>query len=209
MAKIDTQFKKGQRPSIKTEFAKGIVSHNKGTGLIGTKVCDSCNKEFSKRIKSKKIWSVVKYCSLQCSGTAHKGKEASTITKEKMRVAKIGKVSPHLGKKRPEVSGENNWKWISDRTKLAKYSNGNEYRNSPASREWSNVVRNRDKWTCRIADNNCDGKVVAHHILPWRDFPELRYEVNNGITLCHLHHPRKRNDEVRLSPYFQELVNSK
>lgn len=71
-----------------------------------------------------------------------------------------------------------------------------------------NTGKNRDNWTCRIADNNCDGKMVAHHILPWRDFPELRYEVNNGITLCHFHHPRKRNDEMRLSPYFQELIKA-
>lgn len=31
------------------------------------------------------------------------------------------------------------------------------------------------------------GKVVAHHILPWKDYIELRHEVNNGITLCHYH----------------------
>ena len=62
---------------------------------------------------------------------------------------------------------------------------------------------------CRIADNNCEGRMEALHILGWNAHPELRYEVNNGITLCHFHHPRKRNDEIRLSPYFQELVNSK
>lgn len=37
-------------------------------------------------------------------------------------------------------------------------------------------------------------------------FPELRHDINNGITLCHFHHPRKREDEINLSPYFKELV---
>ena len=79
-------------------------------------------------------------------------------------------------------------------------------RNSSLHREWSQLVKNRDGWKCKISNNNCFGKVVAHHILPWSKFPELRYEVNNGITLCHFHHPRKRNDEMRLAPIFQELV---
>jgi len=34
------------------------------------------------------------------------------------------------------------------------------------------------------------------------------YEVNNGITLCHFHHPRKRKDEIKLSPYFMELIKT-
>jgi len=102
--------------------------------------------------------------------------------------------------------GESHYLYKKDRAKLAKYSNGNEYRNSSLHREWSQLVKNRDGWKCKISNNNCFGKVVAHHILPWSKFPELRYEVNNGITLCHFHHPRKRNDEMRLAPIFQELV---
>ena len=30
--------------------------------------------------------------------------------------------------------------------------------------------------------------IRAHHILPWR-IVELRYNINNGITLCQFHHP--------------------
>ncbi len=40
----------------------------------------------------------------------------------------------------------------------------------------------------------------------WREYPELRYNINNGITLCHAHHPRKREEEAKLSPFFQQLV---
>ena len=54
---------------------------------------------------------------------------------------------------------------------------------------------------------NCNGKLEAHHILRWSKFPELRYEVNNGISLCHFHHPRKIKDEMRLGPYFMDVVN--
>ena len=50
------------------------------------------------------------------------------------------------------------------------------------------------------------GNVVAHHILGFAQYPELRYEVNNGITLCHFHHPRKRIDEEKLIPVLKGLV---
>lgn len=110
------------------------------------------------------------------------------------------------GKKRPEISGENNYQWIADRTLIKKYADSKE-RNSPAVKRWRKEVFSRDNYKCRIADNKCNGKIEAHHILPWRDFVELRYEINNGITLCHAHHPKKRAEEKRLIPTFQELVS--
>lgn len=73
--------------------------------------------------------------------------------------------------------------------------------------EWRKQIKDRDGWKCRIANLDCDGQLEAHHILSWRDFPELRYKVNNGITLCRAHHPRKWAEEKRLAPYFQELVS--
>lgn len=64
-----------------------------------------------------------------------------------------------------------------------------------------------DNWKCRIINNDCKGRLEAHHILNWKDYSELRYDINNGITLCHAHHPRGRANEKRLSPYFMELVS--
>jgi hypothetical protein len=61
------------------------------------------------------------------------------------------------------------------------------------------------------------GKIKKHkiykrgieHILGWSEFPELRYQVNNGITLCQAHHPLKRAKEKQMIPIFQEFVVSK
>ncbi len=79
-------------------------------------------------------------------------------------------------------------------------------RNDCAYHIWRKSVYGRDNYQCRIRNNECKGRIEAHHILGWTNFPELRYEVNNGITLCHAHHPRKKSEEKRLSPYFKELV---
>ena len=138
--------------------------------------------------------------------TAHnKGVPCSNEQKEKISVFFKGRPSGKLGIKRPEFSGENHPRWVKDRSQLK-----DDYKDRGGSlhREWSKTVKGRDGWKCRISNHECEGKVVAHHILSWRDYPELRYEVNNGITLCHLHHPRKRNDEVRLEGLFQELIQS-
>lgn len=103
-----------------------------------------------------------------------------------------------------EKRGSEHHRWIFDRNKLAK----RQERNDSAYKEWRKSVRDRDDWKCKMRNDQCDGKVVAHHILPWAKFPELRYQINNGITLCRFHHPRKRDDEMKLSPFFQSLVVS-
>lgn len=110
----------------------------------------------------------------------------------------------HLGEKNPiyGLFGENNPKWIEDRT-----LSDRKGRKSSANVYWIRAVKRRDK-ECRIGNQDCKGGLEAHHILSWRNHPELRYDLNNGIALCHFHHPRKEKDEIRLSPYFQELVKN-
>jgi len=98
---------------------------------------------------------------------------------------------------------ENHHSWIEDRGALKK----SEYKHlDVAYLEWMKAVKNRDDWKCKINNEECRGRLEAHHILRWSKFPELRYEVNNGISLCALHHPRKINDEETLAPLFRELI---
>jgi len=48
---------------------------------------------------------------------------------------------------------------------------------------WRTAVYKRDKYTCQECGQV--GHVLnAHHIKDWLSYPELRYNVNNGITLC-------------------------
>lgn len=99
-------------------------------------------------------------------------------------------------------SGENHYKWKADRTQLAM----RQERNDMAYKEWRKQVWLRDNFKCKIGNPDCLGRIEAHHILPWAEHPELRYEINNGITLCHHHHPRKRVDEQRMIPELQGLL---
>ena len=102
--------------------------------------------------------------------------------------------------------GENHSCWFKDRTELKKSDRNSK---SSACVDWKKNVYKRDSWKCKINNSDCKGRLEAHHILPWIDYPELRFDINNGITLCHAHHPRKKDEVAKLSPYFKELVAEK
>lgn len=48
---------------------------------------------------------------------------------------------------------------------------------------WRMGVFGRDDFTCQFCYQR-GGKLVAHHIKPWSEFSQLRFNVENGITLC-------------------------
>ncbi len=116
---------------------------------------------------------------------------------------KKGYIPWNKGKRHLAICGENNPRWITDRSQLVK----DEKKHLDSKYKiWMNGVKSRDGWKCKIGNSDCKGRLESHHILNWKDYPELRYEINNGITLCHAHHPRKRSEEAKLSPFFQSLV---
>ena len=49
--------------------------------------------------------------------------------------------------------------------------------------QWKIDVFTRDDYTCQHCKVR-GGKLNAHHIKRFRDFPDLRTELSNGITLC-------------------------
>jgi len=117
--------------------------------------------------------------------------------------SKMGHSAWNKGKKIPQMTGDKHPKWIFDRSLIKRQTE----RNNPEYKQWRLNVWLKDNFRCRINNKDCSGKIIAHHILSWSQFPELRYNINNGITLCHAHHPRRRAEEKRLIPFFQGLVS--
>jgi hypothetical protein len=97
---------------------------------------------------------------------------------------------------------ENHWNWKGGIT-----PENHAIRNSLTYKEWRKTVFERDGFKCKIANADCVHEVHAHHILRFSEYPELRFDVNNGITLCKNHHPLKRSHEQELAPTFFELIN--
>jgi hypothetical protein len=54
-------------------------------------------------------------------------------------------------------------------------------------KNWRQSVFERDNFTCQCC-NKRGGNLEAHHIKSWTNYPELRYELSNGQTLCLLWH---------------------
>lgn len=74
-------------------------------------------------------------------------------------------------------------------------------------RKWRKNVFDRDSYTCQCCKiKNGNGKSVklnAHHIRNWKDNINLRYDIDNGITMCegchNLFHSiyGKRNNNIK------------
>lgn len=50
-------------------------------------------------------------------------------------------------------------------------------------KEWRKNVFERDKYTCKKC-GQMGYEIHAHHIAPYSENKKLRYEIDNGITLC-------------------------
>ena len=84
------------------------------------------------------------------------------------------------GMKLPEKSGENHPRWIKDRTSVMEK---HRLRGTYEWKEWRSKVFERDLYTCQIC-NKSGCYLEAHHIKSFSEYPKLRFEISNGITLC-------------------------
>src|SRR5688572_21261240 len=83
------------------------------------------------------------------------------------------------------------------------------YRNydDPEYKAWRLAVYRRDKFTCRMPGCKSKKRINAHHIHRWADFPELRFVLSNGITLCKAHHDLIRNQEEIHVELFMSIIS--
>ena len=77
------------------------------------------------------------------------------------------------------MSGENHYNWRGGVTEARHLDmTSREYK------VWRDRVFQRDHYTCQMCGDNTGGNLNAHHIKAYKDFPDSRYDVDNGITLC-------------------------
>lgn len=71
-------------------------------------------------------------------------------------------------------------------------------------------VYKRDKFKCRWPGCNSKGGLNAHHIKTWANYPGLRFEPNNGITLCRKHHKMIQGmEDIYEATFLKILANDR
>jgi len=169
------QFKKGQHYSPSTEFKKGNIIN------LNRKRPDMLNNNFRLNIEP---W--------------NKGKPFSTIAKKRMSESRLkglkeGRIKTwDKNKENKKIRGEKhpNWKGGISPINL-------QIRQSLEYKIWRRSVFERDNYTCQI----CGRKgcyLHAHHLKPFAEFPDLRFDTDNGLTLCRECHRKGDNINIFL-----------
>lgn len=118
---------------------------------------------------------------------AHFGRKQSpdTVAKRKATMSSWSKERKELWLQRisAALSGPNSYRW-----KGGKTPHNTKIRTSREYRYWRDAVFARDCYTCNLCGlKSGNGKAVtlnADHIKPFALFPELRFDISNGRTLC-------------------------
>ena len=156
--------KRGIHLSPNTEFKKGMIARNKGQKL---------SEEYKKKIGE---WTKIGMAKL----SEEIRKKLSNRKGVKLTIETRRKISERM-------KGNKHWNWKGGNCiKNKKQYFDIEYR------LWRESVFDRDEYACQ----NCGIRgiyLTAHHINSWKNYPELRYEITNGITLCENCHSKTDN----------------
>lgn len=157
-----------------------------------TSYCVLCGKPFKVRTGATHS---NKYCSFACYRKARQERHKCVICGKQAKRDKRGdrwwktcsedcaalyrsKVAHQNKCAHPFPSGENNPNWRGGKTEELK-----AIKNTVAYSQWRIAVFSRDNFTCQRCGKR-GGNLEPHHIMPFATYPELRFDIGNGQTLC-------------------------
>ena len=77
---------------------------------------------------------------------------------------------------------------------------------NPEYKKWRATVRRRDGYICQMPSCSSKKALKVHHILTWAKYPSMRYDPNNGITLCRRCHDSISKKEEYYIKMFMLIV---
>ena len=110
-----------------------------------------------------------------------KGSDNHFFGKHHTEETKLALSKAHIADPKFKREGEEHWNWQGGVT-----DPNHEARNTQDLKTWRRAVYERDNYTCQRCSLKGVRKhpIEAHHIKAFAFYPDLRFEVNNGITLC-------------------------
>lgn len=119
-------------------------------------------------------------------GNIHRGKIRGQEERAKQSATARGKKKANTGDR------NGNWNGGTTSERMKAY-NSREYK------DWRKAVFERDNYTCRALDcPKTTTRIQADHIKPFAIYPELRFDVTNGQTLCEPCHLLKTASDMKL-----------
>ena len=150
--------------------------------------CEQCGTPF--KIKNFEKETHI-YCSVKCFHEGSKGKRRSIGTEFKKGLIPEGGFATRFKK------GIEHPKW-----KGGISGAESSERRTKQYKEWARSVYKKDSWKCQECGTHCEeGNIIAHHIKAFSDYPELRFELENGTTLCRPCH-LALHKQLRSEGYF-------
>jgi len=136
----------------------------------------------------------------------NKGKKRKPEVIAKIRAGNIGKKRSQKFKDTMSMWGKihcgskcNNWKGGTTRkSKIIRSSNKYKL--------FRMICLSRDNFTCKCCGYN-GGKLNVHHINNFADFKELRFDVENGVTLCQKCHNLFHKEYGKRFNTREQLIN--
>jgi len=104
-------------------------------------------------------------------------------------------------------SGENSYLWKGGVTPIH-----NKIRASIQYKQWQKEVFIRDGYCCSLCGDRKKKFLVAHHIQNFAQYPQLRFVIENGITLCrncHKEFHKKYGKIDNIKDQIEEFINRK
>ena len=77
----------------------------------------------------------------------------------------------------------------------------------PVYKEFRKKVLKMDKYTCQMCGKKGKrARLNVHHIMKWSSASSLRYDPDNGITLCVACHKSVTGKEAHYMSYFLNKI---
>ncbi len=210
-------------------LAKTMVGENAAHYKNGSRtkipiVCDNCEKQFLKDRTQAEKWEK-HFCCRKCQIEYYRKPENKKTGTESPRYSQVDVICEWCGRafksyksvasvarfcsqkcrndwQSDMMKGENHYNWHGGVSKKRQLDmTRREYR------QWRKSVFERDKYTCQVCGDNKGGNLRAHHIKRYSEFPELRYDVKNGITLCDKCHNKVHSQlDIQSEPQYNLLM---
>lgn len=178
------------------------VCAKKSRELKKTLHCESCQKEFEVQQYRK-----ARFCSKEC-----KIKNMESLTIE----IKCFNCEKKFERKEPRIkrsnhcfcsnkcaneynTGANHYEW-------KEHLHDKHFQNE--IKKWGKKVKKRDNYICQECGESNKRLLQSHHIKSKSQYPNLIFDLNNGITLCVECHAQKHKDDKKIFNLIKHFTHN-